>query len=386
MNDWKLAKLSAAPMCVVLAASPAAADLVLDWNALACDVLVADTELQNPGMASRNLAMLNLALHDGLALTTPSFGSSFYGYGSTASALGQTADRNVAMAAAAHTVMAGSYVGHTSMMSPLLDQTLAATPDGLGKTDGLALGQLIGNSILANRANDGWDTSVQYTHTNEPGHWQPDPVNPGQEAWGPAWGSVATFALSSPSSFAPPAMPDLTSQEYADAFNEVKSLGSVDSTTRTDEQTEIGLFWAYDREGMGTPMRLYNRALSTIAIQEGNTLEENAELFAKAAVATADAGVVAWQSKFEHDFWRPVTGIREADTDGNPLTIADPDWTPLGAPDDDGGVGFTPPFPTYLSGHATFGGAIFGALQEFYGTDDISFLLASEELGGLERS
>ncbi|MEM7809233.1 MAG: vanadium-dependent haloperoxidase, partial [Planctomycetota bacterium] len=276
--------------------------------------------------------------------------------------------------------------GHTSMMSPLLDQTLAATPDGLGKTDGLALGQLIGNSILANRANDGWDTSVQYTHTNEPGHWQPDPVNPGQEAWGPAWGSVATFALLSPDSFAPPAMPDLTSQAYADAFNEVKSLGSVDSTTRTDEQTEIGLFWAYDREGMGTPMRLYNQALSTIAIQEGNTLEENAELFAKAAVATADAGVVAWQSKFEHDFWRPVTGIREADTDGNPLTIADPDWTPLGAPDDDGGVGFTPPFPTYLSGHATFGGAIFGALQEFYGTDDISFLLASEELGGLERS
>jgi hypothetical protein len=382
----KILNETVAPLALVLAAAPAAADVVLDWNALANDVLVANTELQNPGMSSRSLAMLNLALHDSVALTTPGFGNAFYDHGSAAAALGHTADRNVAAAKAAHVVFNSIYQPQGSMMDGLLDQTLDATPDGVAKTSGIALGQVVGNQILANRANDGWDTEVQYTFTNEPGHWQPDPLNPDQEAWGPAWGDVDLFSLRSPGSFAPPPMPELTSQEYADAFNEVKSLGSIDSTTRTAEQTEIGLFWAYDREGMGTPMRLYNKALAAVAVQEGNTLEENARLFAKAAVATADAGVVAWQSKFEHDFWRPVTGIREADTDGNPLTEADPDWTPLGAPDGTSGPGFTPPFPTYLSGHATFGGAIFGALQAFYGTDDISFTLASEELGGLTRT
>ncbi|MEM1303808.1 MAG: vanadium-dependent haloperoxidase, partial [Planctomycetota bacterium] len=98
-------------------------------------------------------------------------------------------------------------------------------------------------------------------------------------------------------------------------------------------------------------------------------------------VAVADAGITAWNSKFEYDFWRPVTGIREADTDGNPLTEADPDWTPLGAPGDPNvdGDDFTPPFPTYLSGHATFGGALFGMLAQLYG-DDFGFSLSSEEL------
>lgn len=348
---------------VLSAASTVSADVVLDWNAMACNIMVADTDLQNPGMASRSMAMVNLALHDGVALTTPGFGDSFYGYGTTAQSLGQSADRNVAAAVAAHTVFMANYPGQSTMLNGLLNQTLGSVADGPAKQSGLALGQLIGSNIVANRAKDGWDSSVQYTHTNEPGHWQPDPLNPDQQAWGPAWGNVQTFALQTPSDFAPPEMPALTSQAYADAFNEVKSLGSVESTARTSEQTEIGLFWAYDREGMGTPMRLYNQALSTVAQQQGNTLEDNAKLFAKAAVATADAGVVAWQSKFEHDFWRPVTGIREADTDGNPLTEADPNWTPLGAPDGQGGVGFTPPFPTYLSGHATFGGAIFGRFR-----------------------
>jgi hypothetical protein len=95
----------------------------------------------------------------------------------------------------------------------------------------------------------------------------------------------------------------------------------------------------------------------------------------------ADAGVVAWTTKFNEEFWRPVTAIQEGDADGNALTEGDADWTALGAPDGgDDIVGFTPQFPTYISGHATFGGALFGTLQEFYGTDDISFTVSSEEL------
>ncbi|MEM9660583.1 MAG: vanadium-dependent haloperoxidase, partial [Planctomycetota bacterium] len=214
----------------------------------------------------------------------------------------------------------------------------------------------------------------------EIGRWQPDPVNPGQEAWGPAWGQLAPFALKSVDKFVPPPMPDVASPAYATSYNEVKELGSIDSTLRTPEQTEIGLFWAYDRVGLGTPLALYNDALRAVAEQEGNTVEENAELFAKASVAMADAAIVAWDAKFAYDFWRPVTGIRDGDIDGNPLTEGDADWTPLGAPDGEDAIGFTPPFPTYISGHATFGGAVFGSLIEFYGTDDIGFTLASEEL------
>ncbi|MEL7337190.1 MAG: vanadium-dependent haloperoxidase, partial [Planctomycetota bacterium] len=121
--------------------------------------------------------------------------------------------------------------------------------------------------------------------------------------------------------------------------------------------------------------------LQSVATQQGNTLEENAALFAQASVAMADAGVVAWHTKFSEEFWRPVTAIQNGDSDGNDLTVGDPEWTALGAPDGgDDIIGFTPQFPTYISGHATFGGALFGALQQFYGTDDIAFEVASEEL------
>ena len=138
-------------------------------------------------------------------------------------------------------------------------------------------------------------------------------------------------------------------------------------------------------------MRMYNQVLRTVARGQGNDLSENARLFALASTAVADGGIVAWDTKFTYDFWRPVTGIREADADGNSNTDSDPTWEPLGAPGgmlDDGTLiqDFTPPFPTYVSGHATFGGALFGSLAEFYGTDDISFDVTSEEMPAMVRS
>jgi membrane-associated phospholipid phosphatase len=185
-------------------------------------------------------------------------------------------------------------------------------------------------------------------------------------------------------------MPSLTDAAYTNAFREVKELGAKDSTIRTQEQTDIGQFWAYDRLGMGTPLRMYNRVLRTIAEGQENSLAENARLFAMASTAMADAGVTAWDSKFLYNFWRPVTGIRAADSDGNPDTVADPLWEPLGAPGgvlEDGTVipDFTPPFPTYVSGHASFGGALFESLAEFYETDDVAFEIRSEEMPAMVR-
>lgn len=379
-----LTRLSLWAIALVASAMPVRADVVLDWNRVASDVTRDNTSLQNPGMVSRSMAMMNLAIYDALAMTS-SGATTFYDYGSGHSSPGLGYSDNAAASQAAYTVMSGIYGDQQSQLDTALSTSLSLIPNSQAKNDGINLGTMIGQSILDRRANDGYDTMSQYMPTNAPGHWQSDPLNPGQEAWGPDWGNVRPFALASNTQFMPPPMPEMTSQQYTDAFNEVKSLGAVNSTTRTADQTEIGYFWAYDRVGMGTPHRMFLQVLDTIAQQEGNTVDENAELFAKATVAVADAGITAWNSKFEYDFWRPVTGIREADTDGNPDTIADPNWTPLGAPGGNG-TDFTPPFPTYLSGHATFGGALFGMLQEFYGTDDIPFSLASDEMPGVVRN
>jgi hypothetical protein len=131
-----------------------------------------------------------------------------------------------------------------------------------------------------------------------------------------------------------------------------------------------------------------------IAQQRGNSEIDNARLFAMVNVAMADAGIASWDTKFLENFWRPVTAIREADAgtgptglgDGHPSTVGDVNWTPLGAPNNNGGgTNFTPPFPAYTSGHATFGAAAFGAIREFYGTDDVAFTLGSDEFNGVTR-
>ncbi len=377
-----LRQLSFVILLLVAWSSRSQAEIVSDWNEIASDTLIANISQQNPGMASRTMAMMNLAIYDSLAMTR-SDGQAFYTYDGlqpTTSASGVAA-----AATAAHAVLSAIYPDQQSALDASLDGSLSSIAASPTKQAGIALGAFIGQSIVARRASDGYDVMIQYQPTNQVGHWQPDPLNPTQQAWGPAWGSVDTFRLPSVTPFMPPPPPALDSQQYADAFNEVKELGALNSTTRTPEQTEIANFWAYDRVGMGTPMRMYNQALRTIAAQQGNTTEQNAEMFAKATVAMADAGIVAWNAKFEYDFWRPVTGIREADLDGNPLTEADPNWVPLGAPEPMG-QNFTPPFPTYVSGHATFGGALFASIADFYGTDEISFMLSSDELNGLVRS
>jgi hypothetical protein len=166
-------------------------------------------------------------------------------------------------------------------------------------------------------------------------------------------------------------------------------------TERTPDQTHAGLFWAYDGlPSLCAPPRLYNQITVHIADQIGTDGIELARLLALVNVAMADAGMAIWESKYFYDFWRPITGIRESDPgtgptgagDGNAATVGDPTWTPLGAPASNlTGPNFTPPFPSYPSGHAGFGGALFQVLRRFYGTDDIAFTFVSDELNGVTR-
>jgi hypothetical protein len=374
--------LAFATLLCLAPAHPVRADVITDWNSVMSDVLLLDEHYQNPGMASRTMAMVNLAMYDavnGISQSQPTFFSH-----ATSPLMGASAE--AAAAAAAHGVLSNIYPAQQSMLDSALTASLSGVSDVPARNAGQSYGSSVASSVVTQRAGDGFDRQVQYDPIGGVGHWTEDPLNPNQEAWGPEWGRMRTFSLTNPSTHLPPPMPDLSSEEYAAAYNEVKELGALNSATRTQEQTDIGLFWAYDRKGMGTPMRMYNGILRSIAINESNTMEENAELFAKASVAVADAGIVAWDAKFKYDLWRPVTAIRSASLDGNPDTEEDENWTPLGAPG--GGVvnDFTPPFPTYISGHATFGGAMFESIANFYGTDAMTFDVTSEEMPGMTRT
>ncbi|MEM1071052.1 MAG: dockerin type I domain-containing protein [Planctomycetota bacterium] len=363
------------------AVSEQSSDVVLEWNALFNDLLVnSEADIQNPGYASRAMAMLNLGIYDAVALASGNGEDTFYTYETELDPEARL-KTDVVASQAAYTILSSLYSDQQETIDEFLNSLRSGGRPDAATDASVELGTEIGNTILAARANDGSDAVVDYTYIDEPGYFQPDPLNPDVAVWGPAWGEVDPFAIASADDFTPETTPALTSEEYADSYNEVKELGSVDSTTRTADQTEAGIFWAYDRTGLGTPLSLFADVLETVAVQEGNTLAENAALFAQASVAMADAAIVAWTTKFSEQFWRPVTAIQEGDTDGNPLTEGDPEWTAIGAPDGgDDIIGFTPQFPTYISGHATFGGALFGALQEFYGTDDIAFDLTSREL------
>jgi hypothetical protein len=189
----------------------------------------------------------------------------------------------------------------------------------------------------------------------------------------------------------------MTSAEYADAYNEVKRLGGDGvhtPTERTAEQTQSGIYWAYDgTPSLCAPPRLYNQIAAQLAKGQCLNAIEMARFFALVNTAMADAGIAIWESKYYYQLWRPVAGIREADPgfgptglgDGNPDTTCDPTFTPLGAPASNSSGDFTPPFPAYPSGHAGFGGALFETLRAFFKTDHIAFTFVSDEFDGATK-
>jgi hypothetical protein len=187
----------------------------------------------------------------------------------------------------------------------------------------------------------------------------------------------------------------MTSLEYTAAYDEAQRLGGdgvVTPTERTEDQTETGIYWAYDgTPSLCAPPRLYNQ-IATALSGHVSDVGRLARLYALVNVSMADAGIAIWDSKFHYRFWRPVTGIRESDPgtgptgqgDGNPATLGDETYSPLGAPASNlQGPNFTPPFPAYPSGHAGFGGALFQTLRNLFGRDDIAFTFVSDELNGV---
>ncbi len=383
-------------------------NVVEEWNSIAVDASGLDhtppaegesrtfAEQLGPGRSSRAMAIVHIAMYE--ALNSIVGGSTSY-LGLRRAPRGASLD--AAVAKAAHDTLAALYPAQS--FDAELFRTLARVRDRRARIAGLVVGSEAARRILAVRSADHADhdeprMGVDYLPGDAPGEWRQDPISLIPLALGAHWGEVTPFVISHAEDFRAPVPPSLDSAEYAAAFNEVKELGGdgvVTPTVRTPEQTQIGIYWAYDgTPSLCAPPRLYNQIAVQIARQRGTGIVQLARLLAILNVAMAEAGIVAWESKYFYAYWRPVAGIREADPgtgpsglgDGNDDTEADPEFSPLGAPASNlNGPNFTPPFPAYPSGHAVFGGALFQTLRRFYGTDDIAFTFVSDELNGVTR-
>jgi membrane-associated phospholipid phosphatase len=339
--------------------SAVSADVVTDWNLAALNAIRANRT--PPPVASRALAILHVSIYDavnGISRTHEPY--------VVPSATAASASREAAASAAAHTVLVTLFPQYAASFDGLHGVTLAAIPDGPRKRQGIAWGEVVARAILALRAHDGSDAVVAPPGFSGAGFWQPTPPQSAPYLL-PQWGFVTPFVMPAGHSFRPPGPPDLESEEYLAELIEVAALGAAVGPARTPEQTEIALFWA-DGAGTETPPGHWNSIAREVASGVGNTLEQNARLFALLNLAMADGAICAWDAKYTYDFWRPVTAIRAS---------VDLFWSSLIA---------TPPFPDYVSGHSTFSGAAATVLAMFYGTDGIPFSTGSDSLPGVIRS
>jgi hypothetical protein len=339
---------------------PANADVVTDWNNAALDAIRGGNT--SPPIASRSLAILHVSIYDavnGIDHTHEAY--------LVPSAVPASASREAAASAAAHGALVNLFPAAAANFDALHAAILSGIPDGPHKVAGIVWGEFVANQILAARANDGSSAVVPPPGGSGPGVWVPTP--PAFLPYLlPQWGFVVPFGMNSSSQFRPPGPPSLDSERYAADYEEVKELGAAVGSTRTEEQSEIALFWA-DGAGTETPPGHWNSIAQTLAEARGNTMEENVRLFALLNIAMADAAICAWDAKYTFNFWRPVTAIAFAEPQLNWMSFI-----------------VTPPFPDYVSGHSTFSGAAATVLPLFYGTEDLPFTTGSDFLPGVYRS
>ncbi|WP_327142279.1 vanadium-dependent haloperoxidase [Nocardia sp. NBC_01327] len=384
-------------------------DQILYWNAVALesdrrahtDITAAERGSRGPVGSSRALAIVHLAMHDAYFSI---FGAA-HGTWLTAPPVAANGSAvESAIAVAAHTTLTALYPAQTARLDRALREAGLRGP-GTGR--GGAHGQAVGRAVLKARAGDPSLGDSDYQSDIVPPNHRPDPVNPKQGYYAPHYGARSRcFAVSR--RYALDAPPKRSDPRYLAALREVRAkgitlesaaAGPARSAARTPNETLIAVFWAYDgARQIGTPPRFYNQITRTLAAARENTVEQNARLFALVNTALADAGILCWDEKYRHNLWRPILGIREYDPAIGPEAVpghdldpdSDPFWQPHGAPrSNETAVNFTPPFPSYPSGHAAFGGAAFQMLRRFYGavdagpdtlTDGMGFI--SDELDG----
>jgi len=354
-------------------------EMVLRWNQAAIYVeLNTPRTPPNPPIfpfiESRYYAMVNIAMHDALNNIVPKYQSY------ALHARDKEADPDVAVAQAAFDVITYFY-GKLNLpiypsqsvkdyINELLAQSLAGIENGEAKTKGIALGHASAQAIIQNRNDDGIANILTPAVTSGtlPGEYKL--TLPFYAA--PGWGNIKTFSIPSSTYFAVPPPYALNSQQYTDDYNEVKSVGRFNSTTRTADQTDIARFWV-ENSPYG-----WNKIAYEIMEQKNLDAWKAARLLALLQITEADSYIACLKAKIIHYFWRPVTAIREGDNDGNPNTTGDVNWEVLVPP--------TPPIADHPSGHASAGGAAAELLRQFFDKDDFNFAFESTTLPGKARS
>jgi len=349
---------AAGPVNVPYAAGAAAAsNPVAYWNKVAADTVLVPAsatgtiEEQRPNLPV-DLATVHVAIYDAVNAIVGTH--TRFAAAPTTQAAG--ASQEAATAAAAVTVLKGLFPTRSAQYQGAYDTYVAALPDGDPKARGLAVGTEVATQVLTLRANDGRATNPPpYVAGTAPGRFR------GTNPIGLATPFIKPFTLTSASQFRLPPPPALDSREYAEAFEEVRTLGLGASAVRTAAQTELARFHTEN------PSAFAARNYRSFA-KDDRSIADNARLLAMLWVAQADASIACFESKYHHQFWRPTSAITLADTDGNAATTADPTWTPV-VP--------TPNHPEYPSAHMCVNGASIGAVKAHYGTDQITFSFGS---------
>jgi hypothetical protein len=356
----------------------ALANQVTHWNNIAVSTLLGFPPLAGgaPPAQQINMAMTQGAVYDAVNAIEPRHQPYIL-----TTQFPATASKEAAVATAAYVVL--SNIVHTvpqsipfpnrTALQDSLDAAFVASlnviPNGEAKTQGIAAGAAAAGVMITARQDDGRFGPSPWVPNYDPGHWQPL-LNPdGTPQLDPtAWvANVDPFLIKSPSQFRTDGPNALTSAEYAQDFNQVKALGSVNSQTRTPEQTHIGLFW----QSAGGNMRAWNEVARHLVDQYAIDFDDSALLFAMLNLSAADASINCWNDKYYWDFWRPWTAIQRADEDGNLATQTDPTWTAL----------LTAPYPEHPSGHLAGDGAYLEVLQRFFG-DKTGFDVTSARFPG----
>jgi hypothetical protein len=327
------------------ATSNPSGEVVARWNKNAIQDLLPTP----PTDITRSLAMVHIAMHDAANAVRPHYAA--YAY---ADATDVGAEPALAAAVAAATVLKHRRPGLVAQIDAQLAQDLAAVSPKSRRDASVAVGQAAANAIIALRSNDGSTVQpglVPYTNGSQPGEYRA--THPQGLVLAPQWGNVTPFALAAGNQFVGDGPPAIGSAEYTADFEEVKALGSAGSTARSAEQTAEAKFW------IENPPTVFNRVAQKAIADQGLDLWQAAQGMALTQISFADAIIASWNAKYTVKFWRPITAIRLADTDGNDATTSDTAWTSLNV---------TPPFPEYDSAHAVVAGASAAVLTQVFGS------------------
>ncbi len=341
---------------------------VIQWNKALLTILRTPGAQPSTVHPTRSFAIMHAAIYDAVNAIDRTHAS----YLVRLNDVPRNASQDAAAASAAHDVLVALYPAFQTALDAQLQQSLAAVPDGKQKTEGIAVGTEVARRILAIRSTDGSNAPlIPFVPINAPGQYQPTPPNFPKPAF-THWSHVTPFALRRADQFRPGLPPSLASDTYSDAFNEVKSLGIQNSTTRTADETVIGRFWG------GAIQNYWNEIAQTASEAHHLTTAQNARLFALLDLTAADTVIAFYDAKYTFRFWRPVTAIRAADTDGNPETDPDPNWLPLPTN--------TAADPSYPGAHSAISSASAFVLRTFFRNDHITLSVTSEVLPGVQRS